>query len=93
MLPSEKAALKTAEKSKIEAERKEQADHLRVILNGTFKTPDGILTLKWLNAQCQFGKPLQILDERSLMLSAMRHNLYVEIRRHLTNDIIQKVEQ
>ena len=92
MLPSEKSAKKLEEQRRIEVERKEQEQHLRIILNGCFAAPDGIQVLRWLMTQCQWGKPLQILDERSLMVSAMRQNLYCEIRRHLTPEILSKVE-
>ena len=92
MLPSEKAEKKAADKLKLDNDRKEAESHLRIILNGTFKTPDGILTLKWLANQCNFGKPIQILDDRSMMLGVMRHNLYTEIRKHLTPEILKEVE-
>ena len=92
MLPSDKADLKAKEKARIAAEVKDQADHLRIIMNGCFQSPDGILVLKWLAQQCSFGKPIQILDDRSMMLGVIKHNLYTEIRRNLTPEIIAKVE-
>ncbi len=92
VLPSEKAALATAEKAALEVANRERESHLRTIMNGCFHTPDGIQVLKWLAGQCQFGRPIQIIDERSMMLGVMRHNLYTEIRKHLTYEILKEVE-
>mgnify|MGYP001570670457 FL=1 len=96
-LPSVKAEKKLIERKEIEEAKKKAEDKLRGHLVRTFKTPDGIETLRYLKDQCGFGVPVlgataSGLDEKVTMYQAMRLNLYLELRRHLPFSILKEAE-
>lgn len=96
-LPSLKAERKLIEKKELEQAKKKAEDKLRGHLVRTFKTTDGIETLRWLHDQCGFGKPIlgadkDGLSEKITVYNAMRLNLYLELRKHLPFNVLKEVE-
>lgn len=98
-LPSEKAFQKEAERKRLEAEKEERESRTRQALTATFSTPDGKQALRWLKAQCGHNVPILganpgsgEIDAQRTVYSAMRLNLYLELRRYLPINLLKEVE-
>lgn len=96
-LPSEIAENKRKVASDMEDKRKVEAERLHSAMINTFQTEHGKTVLKWLMAECGFGKPILganagQIDRDATLYNAMRMNLYLAIRKHLPIKLLNEVE-
>lgn len=98
-LPSDRAADRIKKQAEAEIARTMERTALRNAMGVAFSTPEGKQVLRWLRAQCGHNEPILganpvtgDLDPQRTLYSAMRLNLYLEIRKNLSFNILKEVE-
>ncbi len=98
-LPSVRAEEREKKQAEEAAARKQRDTELRNAMGVTFSSADGQRVLRWLRGQCGHNEPVLganpvngELDPQRTLYSAMRLNLYLEIRKNLPINILKEVE-
>ncbi len=97
--PSQKADARKELEEKNRAKLQAQHEDLQKSMRIVFASPDGQVVLKWLRDQCHHNQPIlgvnpatQEIDPNRTLYQVMRMNLYLQIRKFLTFDILKEVE-
>ncbi len=98
ILPSEKAEKQAEDKKKAEAFADMKMSLMREDFGKTFQTEHGMRVLAWIMERSGFGKVILSadndgkVDPNKTLYSAMELNFYLAIRRHVSTNVLAKVE-